>query len=97
MKRKTTVSVAVLGLILSFGLAITLNANQSQMEPDMPGMDHSIPNENHDEEDRPLAATLGVFALASSIVFSTAFFLKRKDKRVKELKQRERRERGTTI
>ena len=58
----------------------------TEMEPNMPDMDHSTPNENHDEEDRPLAATLGVFGLASSIVFSSAFLLKRKDKRVKALK-----------
>lgn len=97
MKRKITVSVAVLGILLALGLGFSVSANKSEMAPNMPGMDHSTPNENHAEGDRPLAATLGVFGLASSIVFSSAFFLKRKDIKIKELKQRGRNERATTL
>lgn len=58
----------------------------TEMDPNMPGMDHSTSNENHAEDERPLTATLGVFGLASSVTISGAFLLKRKDKRVKALK-----------
>ncbi|HUW88364.1 MAG TPA: sialidase family protein [Candidatus Paceibacterota bacterium] len=67
----------------------------SDMDPNMPGMDHSASSDEHNEEPkRPLAAVLGVFGLASSVVISTAGVLKRKDRVAREKKLAQRKTRG---
>lgn len=67
----------------------------SDMDPNMPGMDHSASSDEHNEEPkRPLAAVLGVFGLASSVVISTAGVLRRKDRVAREKKLVQRKTRG---
>ena len=72
-----------------------LNSDE-EMDPDMPGMDHSdpeVPGLDHsdpdvisEEVDRPLKATLGAFGVATSIVLSGAIILRRRDEKQRELK-----------
>lgn len=67
----------------------------SEMDPDMPGMDHSASSDEHNEEPkRPLAAVLGVFGLASSVVISTAGIMRRKDRAARKEKLAQRKTRG---
>ena len=67
----------------------------AEMDSDMPGMDHS-PQANADDTvlNRPLTATLGLFGVASSIVLSGAFLLRRKDKIKREHKALQRKNHG---
>ncbi|MFZ2227296.1 MAG: hypothetical protein WA090_00480 [Candidatus Nanopelagicaceae bacterium] len=59
----------------------------NEMDPDMPGMDHSNSSDEHSEEpERPLAAALGIFGLASSFVISSAWVMRRKDRTAREKK-----------
>lgn len=65
-------------------------------DADMPGMDHSdadMPETNHSDPgaietsaNRPLKATLGVFGVATSIVLTSALFLRRRDEKLREIK-----------
>jgi hypothetical protein len=64
------------------------------MDPDMPGMDHSNPQVNETEADRPLKATLGTFGVATSIVLSGALILRRRDDKERKNKIEARKGRG---
>lgn len=81
---------------------VAADQSTSEMDPNMPGMDHATSSDEHNEEPdehneepkRPLAAVLGVFGLASSIVISTAGVLRRKDRAAREEKLAQRKTRG---
>ena len=62
----------------------------NEMDPNMPGMDHSDVKIDDAGVDRPLKATLGFFGIASSIVVSGAFILRRKDINEKKRKSTQR-------
>lgn len=67
----------------------------AEMDPDMPGMDHSHQANTDDTVlNRPLTATLGFFGVASSIVLSSAFLLRRRDKIEREHKALQRKNPG---
>lgn len=74
----------------------------SEMDPDMPGMDHSDSSNEHSEEsnehseepERPIAAALGIFGLASSFVVSSAWVIRRKDRATRAEKLAQRKTRG---
>lgn len=74
----------------------------SEMDPDMPGMDHSDSSDQHsqapvqhsEEPERPLATALGIFGLASSFVVSSAWIMRRKDRAAREEKLAQRKARG---
>jgi hypothetical protein len=66
-----------------------------EMDPNMPGMDHSDASDEHNEEPkRPLAAVLGVFGLASSLVISSARVMRRRDRAAREGKLAQRKTHG---
>ena len=65
----------------------------NEMDPDMPGMDHSSSSGDHsksddhsEEPERPLTAALGIFGLASSFVISSAWVMRQKDRAAREKK-----------
>ena len=68
--------------------------SEEAMEPDMPGMDHSSPQVDETEADRPLKATLGTFGVATSIVLSGAIILRRRDRNQREAKVNARKNSG---
>lgn len=112
MKQKTFVTMIVAGLIVFGGPTVLLfseisssfaseqnpkgSHSEHEVEPDMPGMDHSdadMPETNHSDPgaietsaNRPLKATLGVFGVATSIVLTSALFLRRRDEKLREIK-----------
>lgn len=74
---------------------VAKTAANSEMDPNMLGMDHSESADTHSEETaRPLKATLGFFGAASTIVMTGAFILRRKDKAEQERKVSHRKGRG---
>ena len=76
------------------------NKSDSGMDPNMPGMDHSeTAASGHSETapaERPVKTVLGVFGIASTIVFSSAFALRRKDQIEQARKLAQRKSRGAT-
>ena len=56
------------------------------MDPDMPGMDHSISNHTEESQDRPLKEVLGAFGIATSFVLTGAIIVRRRDKIQREIK-----------
>ncbi|MDP1711205.1 MAG: hypothetical protein Q8K86_01940 [Candidatus Nanopelagicaceae bacterium] len=74
---------------------VVANQPTLEMDPDMPGMDHSSSSDEHNEEPkRPLAAVLGIFGLASSLAISSARVMRRKDRIAREKKLAQRNTRG---
>lgn len=67
---------------------------KNEMDPNMPGMDHSTAKIIDSDVSHPLRATLGVFGAASSIVVSGAFILRRKDLNEKKQKSMQRSSNG---
>lgn len=64
----------------------------SGMDPNMPGMAKNTAY-NHDDTqsaNRPLRAVLGIFGMASTLVMSSAFVLRRKDMKKRALKESQR-------
>ena len=74
------------------------NDEKPGMDPDMPGMDHSeTAGADHSETapaERPLKTVLGVFGLASTLVISSAFALRRKD-RIEQTRKMAQRKSGS--
>ena len=62
----------------------------NEMDPNMPGMDHSTANIKDSRVNHPLRAVLGVFGAAFSFVVSGAFILRRKDLNEKRRKSTQR-------
>lgn len=74
---------------------VTKTQSSAEMDPNMPGMDHSTTsNVSEAVAERPLTATLGLFGVASSIVMSSAFLLRRRDKTERERKLSQRKTYG---
>jgi hypothetical protein len=80
----------------SKGLADGKLHSEEAMDPNMPGMNHSNPQVNETEEDRPLKATLGTFGVATSIVLSGALILRQRDDKERKSKIEARKVRGET-
>ncbi|MDP1719996.1 MAG: sialidase family protein [Candidatus Nanopelagicaceae bacterium] len=79
----------------SLDSGVVADQSTSEMDPNMPGMDHSNSSDEHNEEPkRPLAAVLGIFGLASSIVISSAQVIRRRDRAAREEKLAQRKTRG---
>lgn len=79
----------------SLNSGIVADQPTSEMDPNMPGMDHSTSSDEHNEEPkRPLTAVLGVFGLATSVVISTAGVMRRRDRAAREEKLAHRKTRG---